>query len=62
MKRFFKHITPKFTVGIDPMKDFVVSFDWEEVVRSPDEILNLPESISGDSKRPVNISAIPWLR
>lgn len=47
-KRFFKHITPKFSVGIDPVNDFSVSFDWEEVRKSPDEILNLSERVSKD--------------
>lgn len=30
-KRLFKRITPKFSVGIDPVNDFSVTFDWEEV-------------------------------
>jgi hypothetical protein len=45
-KTFFKQITPKFSVGIDPDHDFSLSFDWEEVKKSPEEILNLPEAAS----------------
>ncbi len=45
-KTFFKQITPKFSVGIDPDNDFSLSFDWEEVKKSPEEILNLPEAVS----------------
>lgn len=45
-KNFFKQITPKFNVGIDPVNDFSVSLDWNEVKKSPEEILNLPEVIS----------------
>ena len=42
-KRFFKRITPKFSVGVDPLNDFSVSFDWDEVRNSSEDILNLPE-------------------
>lgn len=45
-KRLLKRITPKFSLGIDPQQDFSVSFDWDEVKRNPEEILNLPEMIS----------------
>lgn len=43
-KNFFKQITPKFNVGIDPLNDFSVSLDWNQVKKSPEEILNLPEA------------------
>ena len=49
-KRFFKRLTPKFTFGIDPLNDFSVSFDWEEVRKSSEEILNLPERASKEKK------------
>lgn len=49
-KRFFKQITPKFHVGVDPVNDFSISFDWDEVKKSPDEILNLPEKVSKEKK------------
>ncbi|MEZ5197240.1 MAG: hypothetical protein R2764_12815 [Bacteroidales bacterium] len=39
---------PKFQVGIDPVNDFSVSFDWKELKKEGDEILNLPEKISLD--------------
>lgn len=45
-KKFFKQVTPKFNFGIDPVNDFSISFDWDEVNKSPDEILNLPEMVS----------------
>ena len=32
-------------MGIDPVNDLSISFDWEEVKKSPEEILNLPEKI-----------------
>jgi hypothetical protein len=44
-KRFFKRLTPKFSMGTDPLNDFSVSFDLEETKDAPDEILDLPERI-----------------
>ncbi len=49
-KRFLKHITPKFQIGIDPSADFSINFDWEEVKKSPGDILNMPELISKEKK------------
>jgi hypothetical protein len=49
-KTLFKQISPKFSFGIDPMNDFSVSIDWNEVKKSPDDILNLPEAISKKKK------------
>jgi AAA+ ATPase superfamily predicted ATPase len=45
-KQFFSKIVPKFTMGLDPMHDFTISMDWEEVRKAPEEILHLPENIS----------------
>jgi hypothetical protein len=44
-KRFFKRLTPKFSMGTDPLNDFSVSFDLEETRDAPEEILDLPERI-----------------
>lgn len=52
-KRFFKRLTPKFSVGVDPLHDFSVSFDWEELRKSPDEILDLSEKVSTEKKTQV---------
>jgi hypothetical protein len=49
-KRFFKQVTPKFNMGLDPVNDFSISFDWEEIKKSAEEILNLPEKISKEKK------------
>jgi len=49
-KIFFKQITPKFNVGIDPNNDFSISLDWNEIKKSPEEILNLPEIICKKKK------------
>ncbi len=49
-KKFFRQITPVFQIGIDPNSDFSLSFNWNEVKKTPDEILNLPEQISKEKK------------
>jgi hypothetical protein len=45
-KDFFQLITPKLSFGIDPATDFSVGFDWEELKKHKNEILNLPEIIA----------------
>lgn len=47
-KKFINRLIPRFQVGIDPVNDFKVSFDWKELKKEGDEILNLPEKISKD--------------
>ncbi len=49
-KKFFKRVIPKFNFSIDPMNDFSLSFDWKEISKSPEEVLNLPEFISHSKK------------
>lgn len=45
-KDFFKSIAPKISVGIDPSTDFSLSFDWKELKKHTDEVLNLAETIA----------------
>lgn len=45
-KDFFKKLIPKISLGIDPATDFSLSFDWHELKKNCDEILNLPETIA----------------
>jgi uncharacterized protein len=45
-KDFFKKLTPKLSVGIDPYTDFSLVFDWKELSKNSDEVLNLPENIA----------------
>ncbi len=49
-KEFFKRIIPKISFGIDPYSDFTVSFDWNELRKNKNEILNLPETIAKKRK------------
>ncbi|MEX2597855.1 MAG: ATP-binding protein [Salibacteraceae bacterium] len=45
-----KNIVPKISVGVDPQSDFSLSFDWQELSKHEDEILNLPETIAAAKK------------
>ena len=45
-KEFFKKLIPKLSLGIDPTTDFSLSFDWQDLKKNSDEILNLPETIA----------------
>lgn len=45
-KELFKTLTPKFSFGVDPQHDFRLSFDWVELKKNSDEILNLPDEIA----------------
>ena len=49
-KHFLKGLIPRFNMGTDPMNDFSVSLDWQEVKKNPDDILNLAEVISVKKK------------
>jgi len=44
-KDFFKQLVPKLSIGADPGNDFSLSFDWVELKKHRNEILNLPEVI-----------------
>ena len=43
---YFKLIVPKIHVGADPENDFSVSFDWSELKKNQDEIINLAETVA----------------
>jgi len=45
-KTIFKQLIPKLSVSVDPNSDISLSFDWNELERHSDEILNLPETIA----------------
>lgn len=45
-KRFFKQLSPKISLGKDPMQDFDITFEWQDLERNYKEILNLPEIIA----------------
>lgn len=43
---FFKQLIPKIAIGIEPTSDFSLSFDWQELRKYADEVLNLPQKIA----------------
>lgn len=45
-KSFFSHLVPKISIGTDPTNEVSIDFDWEDVKRNPDEVLNLAERIA----------------
>lgn len=45
-KKFFSRLVPKISIGMDPTSEVSIDFDWEEVKRNPDEILDLAEKIA----------------
>ena len=49
-KKFFRSVVPKIRVSVDPVNSYTISFDWEELRKHTDEILNLPELIAKEKK------------
>ena len=45
-KCFFTHLVPKISIGTDPTNEVSIDFDWEDVKRNPDEVLDLAEKIA----------------
>ena len=45
-KIFFSRLVPRISIGADPMNEVSIDFDWEEMKKNPDEILDLPERIA----------------
>ena len=45
-KSFFSHLVPKISIGTDSTNEVSIDFDWEEVKRNPDEVLDLAEKIA----------------
>ncbi len=45
-KQFLKNISPKISIGNDPMQDFEISFEWKELEKNYKELLNLPQIIA----------------
>ncbi len=44
-KELFKKLIPRISMGLDPENDFSLSFDWKDLRKHSEEILNLPETI-----------------
>lgn len=46
IRRFFSRLSPKITIGTDPMNEVSVNFEMKDVVKNPDEVLDLAEKIA----------------
>jgi hypothetical protein len=49
-KKLFKNLIPKIQISVDPVSSFNISFDWVELKKHSDEILNLPEKLAREKK------------
>ena len=45
-RRFFSRLVPRISIGTDPANTVGIDFDWEDMRKDPDEILDLPERIA----------------
>ncbi len=45
-RQIFKNLIPKISIGIQPDSDFSLSFEWKELKKNSQEILNLPELLA----------------
>lgn len=45
-KSFFSHLVPKISISTDPTNEVTIDFDWEEIRRNPDEVLDLAEKVA----------------
>jgi hypothetical protein len=50
VRRFFSRITPKISLGPDPVNTFELSIELESVDKNYQELLDLPEKIAADKK------------
>jgi len=46
IKKFFKAVVPQITVSADDLKSLKFGFQWNDIERNKEEILNLPETIA----------------
>ena len=49
-KKFLMALSPKISVGADPMTDFSVGLEWKNIKTNELELLNLPEKIAQAKK------------
>ncbi len=47
-KRFLRQVVPKIILNADQGNEFSLSFDWNEIRKNPDEILDLPEKLAAE--------------
>ena len=49
-KKVFKNLIPKIQISVDTVTSFSISFDWDEIKKHRDEILNLPHVVASEKK------------
>ncbi len=45
-REFFSRLTPKISISAEPSAELTLDFDWTEVKRTPDEVLDLAENVA----------------
>ena len=45
VRQFFKTIIPQLTVPMDPRHDLSIGFEWRQLKKNPDEVIDLAETI-----------------
>jgi uncharacterized protein len=45
VRQFFKTLIPRLTVPMDPQHDLALGFEWKQLRKSPDEVIDLAENI-----------------
>jgi uncharacterized protein len=50
VRKFFKTIIPQLSVPLDPQHDLSVNFEWKQLKKNPDEVIDLAENICREKK------------
>lgn len=45
VKQFFKTIIPQLTLPVDPQHDLTLGFEWKQLRKKPDDVIDLAENI-----------------
>ena len=45
VKQFFKTVIPQLTLPVDPQHDLSLGFEWKQLKKNPDEVIDLAENI-----------------
>jgi len=55
VRKFFHSLVPKIVLAGDQQNEFSLQFDWQEIKKKPDEILDLAEKIAKEKKMKIVI-------
>ena len=45
VQKFFKTIVPQLSIPVDPQHDLSIGFEWKQLKKNPDEVIDLAENI-----------------